>query len=207
MSTKFARRAVAALSAPVLVGSVLFAAPATAYDRTDTDGDGTADVFENLVGTNPNDANSYAIDVDKDGYPDFYELDNGSNPDDPKSLPPDPVAKAPAADTDTGTGGERADTDGDGLFDDDEKNVYRTNPTVADTDGDGGSDGAEVYESTDPLKADDQTREDGDDDGLFDVDETQQYGTDPANPDTDSDGVGDGAERENGTSPTNPGDS
>ncbi|WP_123024978.1 hypothetical protein [Mycolicibacterium stellerae] len=205
MSNTFAWRAVAALSAPVVVGSVLFATPATAFDRTDSDGDGTADVFENLIGTNPNDPNSYAIDVDKDGYPDFYELDKGSNPDDPNSRPPDPVVDTPAAGT--GTGGQRPDTDGDGLFDDDEKNVYRTNPQVADTDGDGGSDGAEVYESTNPLVADNQTREDGDGDGLFDVDEVQLYGTDPANSDTDSDGVGDGAERENGTSPTNPDES
>jgi hypothetical protein len=205
MSNTFAWRALAALSAPVVAGSVLFAAPAAAYDHTDTDGDGGADIFENMAGSDPNNPNDYLIDVDKDGYPDFYELNNGSNPDDPKSLPPDPVVDAPAAGT--GTGGQRPDTDGDGLFDDDEKNVYHTNPNVADTDGDGGDDGQEVYDSTNPLVAGNQTRADSDDDGLFDVDEVQQYGTDPAKADTDSDGVGDGAERENGTSPTNPGES
>lgn len=203
MSNTFKWRALAAMSTPLVAGSVLFAAPATAYDRTDTDGDGTADVFENLVGTNPNDANSYAIDVDKDGYPDFYELDNNSDPDNPASIPPDPAA-APANEP---TNGQRLDTDGDGLFDDDETDVYGTNPSDADTDGDGGDDGFEVYSNTDPLAADDQTREDSDGDGLFDTDEQQLYGTNPAVFDTDFDGVGDGQEDENGTDPTDPSDS
>lgn len=37
-----------------------------------------------------------------------------------------------------------ADTDGDGLSDDDETNIYGTSPTMADTDGDGINDGVEV---------------------------------------------------------------
>ena len=203
MSDIFTRRAVAALSAPLILGSVLFAAPAAAL--TDSDGDGTPDVYEKMVGTNPNDPNSYAIDVDEDGAPDFYELDKGTDPDDPKSRPPDPVEDPTTGGG--GAGGQRPDTDGDGLFDDDETDVYGTNPKVPDTDGDGGDDGQEVYENTDPLVADDQTREDSDGDGLFDTDEVEQYGTDPNNSDSDSDGVGDGAERENGTNPTDPGDS
>jgi Bacterial TSP3 repeat len=47
--------------------------------------------------------------------------------------------------------GERPDRDNDGLFDDDETNVYGTNPDVSDTDGDGRDDGQEVYDKTDPL--------------------------------------------------------
>ncbi len=46
---------------------------------------------------------------------------------------------------------ERADTDGDGLFDDDEKNVYHTNPSKPDSDGDFRDDGQEVFEHTNPL--------------------------------------------------------
>lgn len=46
---------------------------------------------------------------------------------------------------------QRPDRDGDGLFDDDEANVYGTNPDVWDTDGDGSFDGEEVYSGTDPL--------------------------------------------------------
>jgi len=48
---------------------------------------------------------------------------------------------------------QRSDRDGDGLYDDDETNVYGTNPDVYDTDGDGVGDGEEVYLGTDPLTA------------------------------------------------------
>ena len=37
-----------------------------------------------------------------------------------------------------------ADFDGDGLTDQDETNIYHTDPAVADTDGDGITDGTEV---------------------------------------------------------------
>lgn len=46
---------------------------------------------------------------------------------------------------------DRPDRDGDGLFDDDETDVYGTDPDNPDTDGDGDSDGLEVYNGTDPL--------------------------------------------------------
>jgi hypothetical protein len=46
---------------------------------------------------------------------------------------------------------ERPDGDGDGLYDDDELEVYGTDPSWWDTDGDGAGDGAEVYYGTDPL--------------------------------------------------------
>jgi hypothetical protein len=39
----------------------------------------------------------------------------------------------------------RPDRDNDGLYDDDETNVYGTRPDVADTDGDGVDDGEEIY--------------------------------------------------------------
>jgi len=42
------------------------------------------------------------------------------------------------------------DTDGDGLSDYDEVNVYHTSPYLEDTDGDGISDGQEVKNGTDP---------------------------------------------------------
>jgi len=44
-----------------------------------------------------------------------------------------------------------ADTDQDGLTDEEEK-IWKTNPAVADTDGDGYADGLEVANSYDPLK-------------------------------------------------------
>jgi hypothetical protein len=54
-----------------------------------------------------------------------------------------------------GTGGapvwERPDSDGDGLYDDDELEVYGTDPAWWDTDGDGAGDGEEVYYGSGPL--------------------------------------------------------
>ena len=46
---------------------------------------------------------------------------------------------------------QAADGDGDGLYDDDEQDVYGTDPWTWDTDGDGSSDGEEVHFGTDPL--------------------------------------------------------
>jgi hypothetical protein len=65
-----------------------------------------------------------------------------ANPAPPKAAEPDPAVPQQQ--------GQRPDTDGDGLFDDDETDVYSTNPNTADTDGDGRNDGQEVFEETDP---------------------------------------------------------
>ena len=46
-----------------------------------------------------------------------------------------------------------ADSDGDGLSDDDELNIHATNPTEADTDGDGSSDSEEIQLGSDPNDA------------------------------------------------------
>jgi len=79
-----------------------------------------------------------------------------------------------------------ADTDGDGLSDSSETNIYNTSPTAADTDLDGLSDGAEVQtHQTDPLSVD------TDNDGLTDGEEVGTYGTDPNEGDSDGDGLGD----------------
>ncbi len=96
------------------------------------------------------------------------------------------------------------DSDGDGLYDVDETNVYGTNPSAYDSDGDGSSDGEEVYYGTDPLGAGGSTGTaglDSDGDGLYDTDETSVYGTNAYAVDTDGDGVGDGEEVYNGTNP------
>ena len=100
------------------------------------------------------------------------------------------------------------DSDHDGLTDDDETSVYLTDPMKADTDGDGVDDGQEVYDGTNPTDPSSSSngadRKDSDSDGLYDDDETNVYGTDPSNPDTDGDGVGDGQEVEDGTNPLDP---
>ncbi len=71
---------------------------------------------------------------------------------------------ADALEWDLGLDGNNPDTDGDGVADGDELNIYGTEPTVYDTDGDGISDGEELF-------------------GIM---------TDPLVWDTDGDGVGDG---------------
>lgn len=83
----------------------------------------------------------------------------------------------------------RDDTDRDGLYDDDEEDIYGTDPENPDTDGDGLKDGEEVKTySTDPKNPD------SDGEGLNDGDEVKKYLTKPNNPDTDGDGLKDGAE-------------
>ncbi len=60
-----------------------------------------------------------SIDSDLDGLPDDVEKEIGTDP-------------------------LRADTDNDGLFDNEEVNIYKTNPLIKDTDNDGYIDGVEV---------------------------------------------------------------
>ena len=103
---------------------------------------------------------------------------------------PPPPAPAPVIERERPPVDLRAiDSDGDGLSDYDEINVYKTDPNKADTDGDGLSDYAEVMQyKTDPLKVD------TDGDGLSDYAEVMQYKTDPLKVDTDGDGLSDYAE-------------
>ena len=92
------------------------------------------------------------------------------------------------------------DSDGDGISDFDEMNVYNTDPLSPDSDSDGLSDNDEITEyGTDPLNAD------SDGDGLSDGDEVNVYNTDPLNTDTDGDALTDGTEvNETSTDPLNP---
>ena len=87
------------------------------------------------------------------------------------------------------------DMDGDGLTDDEEKELG-TDPKNPDTDNDGVSDGDEKKDGTDPQNPD------SDNDGLKDGEE-KELGTDPNNPDSDNDGLTDKEEQELGTNPTN----
>lgn len=81
------------------------------------------------------------------------------------------------------------DSDGDGLTDEEELTVYKTDPNNPDTDGDGLKDGEEVHRyQTNPLNPD------TDGDGLKDGDEVLKHKTNPLNPDTDGDGLKDGEE-------------
>src|SRR5829696_3319413 len=91
------------------------------------------------------------FDLDADNYPDALEVESELDPRNP-------------------------DTDGDGVADGDEGNLYGTDPLVWDTDGDGLSDGEELFAT----------------------------GTDPVVWDTDGDGISDGEEVAAGTDPLEP---
>jgi hypothetical protein len=123
------------------------------------------------------------------------------------------------------------DSDGDGVADGDEPDLYGTDPGVWDTDGDGFSDGEELFTAgTDPLMGDtdgggvsdgsgasdtdadllgaeeaapDASSVDSDTDRLADADEAA-FGTDPTTPDADGDGYYDGDEVNLGTDPLDP---
>ena len=117
-----------------------------------------------------------------------FQIGYGGEP--PPTLPP---ATPPAP----------LDSDGDGLCDSEERDVYGTDPNRADTDGDELSDGDEVGDTScdgqavtpvsDPLDpCDPSPGPDHDGDGMSDCEE-QAWGEclDPYDPDTDDDGWGD----------------
>jgi hypothetical protein len=81
-----------------------------------------------------------------------------------------------------------ADSDSDGLADQDEIVFFGSNPARYDSDGDGLSDGQEICYDQDCLNY------------------TPGQDTDPNNGDTDADGLGDSCEVQNGYDPLNPGD-
>ncbi|MCM1316057.1 MAG: hypothetical protein NC205_03310 [Prevotella sp.] len=96
------------------------------------------------------------------------------------------------------------DSDGDGLTDYIEVEIYGTNPHKADTDGDGLSDYFEiVWMETNPLKADCIAYEDPDEDGLINMLESA-HKTNPFSKDTDDDGLTDWQEVEKETDPLSP---
>ncbi|MGN6485173.1 MAG: hypothetical protein ACTHMX_12315, partial [Thermomicrobiales bacterium] len=205
-----------------LYGSAPTPTPATGCQPgPDTDNDGVSDSNETLTGTDPNNP-----DTDGDGVSDGQEWRTGTNPLDPDNGPitiatvpvyvpcttPTPTP-APATDMTTPTptpapATDTTDSDGDGLYDADETDVYHTDPHNADTDGDGVDDGQEVYDGTDPNNPSSYSggtnRTDSDGDGLYDDDETNVYHTDPNNADTDGDGYDDGQEVYDGTDPLDP---
>lgn len=106
------------------------------------------------------------------------------------------------------------DTDGDGLSDGEEVDIYDGDPFLVDTDGDGLDDlieaglgtslrdedsdgdglldGWEVEHGFDPLSdpSDDEANDDSDGDGLTNIEE-QEAGSDPCNDDSDNDGLSD----------------
>lgn len=85
-----------------------------------------------------------------------------------------------------GTNPKNKDSDGDGMLDGEEYNLYLTNPLKPDTDDDALSDYDEiVVYGTNPG------RTDSDADRLDDWEEVKTYGTDPNRPDSDKDRLSD----------------
>lgn len=95
-----------------------------------------------------------------------------------------------------------ADSDGDGLIDNQEINLYYTDPQNADTDADGFSDGEEIHNGYSPLVGNKKklTEVDTDKDGLNDFLEIA-FDTDLTKADTDGDGVNDYGEIMSGRNP------
>ncbi|MCD4749776.1 MAG: hypothetical protein K8R59_10430 [Thermoanaerobaculales bacterium] len=166
-------------------GNCVFDAGETDPDDADSDNDGAIDGHEvNTMGTDPLDADS-----DNDGISDHMEDDNhdgvlGVTETDPMDADTD----------DDGLSDGEEDFDGDGVLD-----SWETNPLDMDTDCDLLKDGLELGRST-PVPG-------GVSDGWalpysgtaagWQADTHPASTTDPGDPDTDNDGVNDGAEDAN----------
>lgn len=112
------------------------------------------------------------------------------------------VVQAATTSTDLfGSSAALADTDGDGIPDLWETEVYHTNPNSADTDGDRVNDRIELVNGLNPLGEGRLKDSDFEQDGLSDRLELR-FGSDPMNPDTDGDTHTDGVEVFGGFSPT-----
>ncbi len=142
------------------------------YDGFDQDCDGWNDWDADRDGYDAQPWGTDCDDTDDAFYPGAVDVPGNGHDEDCDGL-----------DAEVGGG----DSDGDGLTDQDELDLYGTDPGLADTDGDGLDDGDEIDAGTDPLDAD------SDDDGLGDGDEIEA-GTDPNAWDSDGDGVSDGDE-------------
>ncbi len=161
-------------------------------DKPDTDRDGFLDGEEVAVNSDPCAFYCRPIDLDCDRMWDDWERaqfgDLSAMPDDD----PDGDTMRNLREFFNRANPHVADTDGDGLWDGHEEDIYQTRPTVADTDRDGYSDGIEVGAGSDPLKAC-SVPGDRDCDGFADDDEIaagsnpDDYNSDPA--DQDGDGI------------------
>ncbi len=94
------------------------------------------------------------------------------------------------------------DTDGDGLTNADEDELWNSNPLSNDTDGDGYLDYTEVINGYDPNGS---GKLDSDGDGLTDYAEMTLHWTNRYDSDSDNDGYADGVEIANGYNPNGPG--
>ena len=136
-------------------------------------------------------------DRDGDGLVDAAELQTGTDPDDADSDNDGLLDGFEVTNNfDPLVAGEQVqDPDGDTLNNLQEQTAG-TDPNLADTDADGLDDGDELSYGADPNRAD------TDADGLSDGDEVHIWSSDPTLTDTDGDGLTDGFEAINGFDPT-----
>ncbi len=161
-------------------------------DKADTDRDGFLDGEEVAAGSDPCLFYCRPVDLDCDRLWDDWERTHfGDLSADPNG-DPDNDEMTNVREFFTRSNPHNADTDGDGLWDGHEENLYGTRPTLADTDGDGFDDGIEVGAGSDPLRAC-SVPGDRDCDGFNDKDEVDagsnpdDRNSDPA--DQDGDGL------------------
>jgi len=199
--------------------STTFASEYAPAPLLDSDGDGLPDQCElEIFGTDP-----ALRDSDGNGTPDGEENHDAgtmTNAEEQQRADyvtyggcadaPDPIPDDPA---DDGILSPFTDTDGDGLPDQCELEVFNTDPTLADSDADGITDGGENHDDGTLPNYEEQRRAgeyfcvdvpdlgsdegpyrlvDTDGDGLPDQCETEIFGTDPTLEDTDGDGQKDG---------------
>lgn len=109
----------------------------------DVDNDGLPSWWETVYGLDPRSSdgvNGADVDSDKDGLTALYEYLSGTSP--------------TMADTDEdGFSDAYADSDGDGIININEQDIYSTNPGESDTDDDGMNDGDELSQGFDPASS------------------------------------------------------
>jgi hypothetical protein len=174
----------------------------TASIPGDIDGDGLGDTWESTnFGSLSNPNGAPGLDPDGDRDTNLVEFTRDTDPNNKFSYYSSTNDLVPDSwkafySIGLGTVSSTENSDGDGLFDDQEFTLS-TNPILSDTDDDGLSDSYEVNtSSTNPLD------NDSDNDGLLDG---AEVATDPNDGDTDDDGYLDGAEITAGSNPLNPG--
>jgi hypothetical protein len=137
--TTIARRTLTAAALAALLagtGSSLHPVGAAGCGNSDADGDGLTCYEEyTIYGTD-----DYSFDTDGDGVNDGLEVYYGS----------DPLVADYAPEPDRGVQ-QLLDSDGDGLWDVDERDYYGTDMDNYDTDFDGVDDGSEIRLGWDPL--------------------------------------------------------
>ncbi len=174
----------------------------------DTDGDGIGDGIEVFITlTNPLNA-----DTDGDGIPDGKEDPDGdglSTEDECNFYKTNPMASDSDGDgladsAEISTDPNNPDCDNDRVSDGFEVITLGTDPRVADTNGNGVGDGDEdpdadgLTNSMEEMARSSPFDKDTDSDGLSDLEEVLHTETDPGNPDSDHDGVGDAEDDQDG---------